>query len=722
MLPLLYEMKFCALRKILLVLIVGLFSFSLAPSHGGDDPAKIEANRARLVSYILRNDLARYHFSKKKIDDQLSKDAFKLYIKQLDPQKRYLLKADVEKLNVYADRIDDEMITSTIQLPDLAAGIMNQRTAEVREMIREILTGDFTFTKDETIETDPDKIDFCGSLAELRERWRGTLKYQVLHRYLSLLEEEKTAEKGDAGKTDKEAKSAGDTMKTAREKIVKNYETTFARLQQEKPRERYDRYFEAFSRAFDPHTDFMPPMDKEDFDIGMKGQLEGIGATLKEEDGYVKVVSIVPGGPAYRQGSLQPEDTILKVGEGKGEPIEITDMKLRDAIKFIRGKKGTEVTLTVRKPGGALVTFTVVRDVVQLEDGLVKGLLLNDDKTGRSFSYIKIPTFYRDFEKTRFGGGGRNSTDDVRKEIKKFDTGKISGLILDLRNNGGGALTDSVKTAGLFIKTGPVVQVKGIDGKVSVLSDDDPEIIYNGPIIVLVNKFSASASEILAGALQDYSRAVVIGGEHTHGKGTVQTILDLDDEIPFQNMEHMRPLGALRITTQKFYRITGDSTQYRGITPDIVLPDRYTGLKSGEQNLDYALPWDTIKTAAYEKWKDPVTQIPDLKSKSSQRVKTKKEFIEIDEYSKKTIEEQKKTVRSLNMEAAKQELEETRLLREKEKSPHGRKGPDKKSGGAVSEDEKKEFWNKEVREDAYVQEAVSVLIDLIRDRGVLTRN
>jgi carboxyl-terminal processing protease len=365
----------------------------------------------------------------------------------------------------------------------------------------------------------------------------------------------------------------------------------------------------------------------------------------------------------------------------------------------------------------------VIRDVVQLEDGLVKGMLLNDDKTGRSFGYIKIPTFYRDFEKTRFGGAGRNSTDDVKKEIKKFDTLKISGLILDVRNNGGGALTDSVKTAGLFIKTGPVVQVKGIDGKVSVLSDDDPEVSYDGPVILLVNKFSASASEILAGALQDYGRAVVIGGEHTHGKGTVQTILDLDDEIPFQNMGHMKPLGALRITTQKFYRITGESTQYRGITPDIILPDRYTGLKSGEQHLDYALPWDTIGTAAYSKWKDPLSNIPDLRMKSGQRVKSKKDFIEIDEYSKKTVEEQKKTVRSLNMDAAKKELEETRLLREKDnKSPHGKKGHDRKPGHNFSEEEKKELWSKEVREDAYVLEAVSVLLDLIGDRGVLTKN
>lgn len=716
-------MRSSTLRKFLLVLILCLFSFNLAPSHGDDDPAKLEENRAKLLSYVIVNDLGKYHFARKKIDDELSKAAFRVYLKQLDPQKRYLIKEDVDKLSVFSEKIDDQMKTGNIQLPVRASELMNQRIPLVRDMVREILAHDFDFSDNETIETDMDKIEFCSSMSELRERWRKTLKYQVLHRYLALVEDEKALEKEEKADQKKTVKSDQELVVTAREKILKTYETIFTRLMQEKPRDRYDRFFDSFSKAFDPHTDYLPPMDKEDFDIGMKGQLEGIGATLKEEDGYVKVVSIVPGGPAYRQGSLQPEDTILKVREGKGEPVEITDMKLRDAIKHIRGKKGTEVTLTVKKPGGALATITLIRDVVQLEDSFVKGILLKDDQEGETFGYIKIPTFYRDFEKTRFGGSGRNSTDDVRKEIRKFETSRIKGLILDLRNNGGGALTDSVRTAGLFIKNGPVVQVKGIDGKVSVLSDDDDDIIYDGPIIVLVNKFSASASEILAGALQDYGRAVIIGGEHTHGKGTVQTIVDLNDEMPFPNMDHLKPLGALKLTTQKFYRITGASTQYRGITPDIVLPDRFTGLKSGEQYLDYALPWDTINAATFVKWNNPVSHIPELKGKSDQRVKTKKDFLEIEGFSRITTDEQKKTLRSLNIEAAKKELEETRVMREKEsKGPHGRHSADRKSAGVLSEDAKKELWIKEVREDAYVREAVSVLLDLIADQKTLTRN
>lgn len=703
--------------------MICLFAFSMTPSHGDDDPAKLETNRARLISYIIKNDLGKYHFTKKKIDNELSGAAFKLYLKQLDPQKRYLLKADVDALNFFADKIDDEMKEGAVKLPEKASEIMSIRIPEVREMTREILSKDFDFSIDETIETDIDKIGFCTTKEELKERWRKTIKYQVMHRYLNLVEDEKALQKDGQDDSGGKPKTDAELLAGAREKILKSYETIFARLVQEKPRDRYDRYFEAFAKAFDPHTDFMPPMDKEDFDIGMKGELEGIGATLKEEDGYVKIVSIVPGGPAYRQGSLQPEDIILKVREGKNEPVDISDMKLRDAIKLIRGKKGTQVSLTVRKPGGAISIVDIIRDVVQLEDGFVKGMLLKDDQTGSSFGYIKIPAFYRDFEKTRFGGEGRNSTEDVLKELRKFSSQKISGLVLDLRNNGGGALTDSVKTAGLFIKSGPVVQVKGIDGKVSVLSDDDPEIAYEGLIIVLVNKFSASASEILAGALQDYGRAVIIGGEHTHGKGTVQTILDLSDEIPFENMEHLKPLGALKLTTQKFYRITGESTQYRGITPDIVLPDRYTSLKSGEQYLDHALPWDTIGPASYIKLGDLSAHMKDLRTKSDARVKAAKDFLEIDAYSRKTAEELKKTVKSLNLEAARKELEDTRSLRDLEnKGPHGRGSQDKKTGHALTEDEKKELWQKDTREDAYVREAVSVLADLMADHKGLTKN
>src|ERR1700690_3990688 len=283
-------MRYSSLRKLLLLLILCSFSFSLAPSQGFDDPAKLEAGRARLISYILKNDLTRYHFTKKKLDDTFSKAAFGIYLKQLDPQKRFLLKEDVTRLNEYSDKIDDEMNTNNIRLPEIEGGILTARTAQVHEMVNDILSKDFTFSTDETIETDAEKLDFCSTADELKERWRKTLKYQVLSRYLSMIEDDEKSQHPPTDQTKAEKKQPEDLLESAKNKISKNYESIFSRLLQEKPRERYDRYFESVTKAFDPHTDYMPPVDKEDFDIGMKGSLEGIGATLKEEDGYIKVV------------------------------------------------------------------------------------------------------------------------------------------------------------------------------------------------------------------------------------------------------------------------------------------------------------------------------------------------------------------------------------------------------------------------------------------------
>src|SRR5512135_2941876 len=425
--------------------------------------------------------------------------------------------------------------------------------------------------------------------------------------------------------------------------------------------ENYERFFNSITKTFDPHTEYTPTASKEDFDIGMRGTLEGIGATLKEEDGYIKITSVVPGSPAAKQGSLHAEDIILKVGEKDKEPVDITFMSIREAIKLIRGKKGTEVKLSVKKPDGSQLVVSIIRDVIKLEDSFVKGASLKDEKSGRTFGYIKIPSFYRDFEKTKNGGTGRNVTDDVIRELNKLDAEKISGLVVDLRNNGGGALTDAVKIAELFIKTGPVVQVKSSDGKISVLSDDETSHSYSGPVVILVNKFSASASEILAGALQDYGRAIIIGGEHTHGKGTVQSMIDLNNFFAYHGretgaeMKKDESLGALKLTTQKFYRITGKSTQYRGVTPDIILPDQFQGLKTGEQFLDYALPWDTIQPVPYSKWKRYQTDLQALRARSAGRVNANQEFIDIDEQGKQLIARQKDTLQPLNLAEAEKE-------------------------------------------------------------------
>jgi len=417
-----------------------------------------------------------------------------------------------------------------------------------------------------------------------------------------------------------------------------------------------DRYINAVTVVFDPHTTYLPPDRKEDFDIEMRGSLEGIGALLREDGPYIKVVRIIPGSASWRQKQLQAEDIILKVAQGSGEPVDIVDMRVRDALKLIRGPKGAEVRLTVKKPDGRIIVIPIVRDVVQIEEVYAKGTILKSDTNNPkdkkakkpTFGYIHLPKFYRDFERIRKGKKGRNCTEDVAKELKRFVKNDVKGVILDLRYNGGGALEDARQMSGLFIKEGPIVQVKRSDGVIDVLRDTDPNIIYSGPLVVLINKFSASASEILAAALQDYRRAIIIGGEHSHGKGTVQVLLNLDRGIPDQ-LQHLLPLGALKVTIQKFYRIDGKSTQYKGVTPDIILPDPNGYLETGEQYQDYSLPWDEVKALPHKDWKKFSYPMKNLIKLSKNRVKKSKAFQRITESVKILKKRRENTMQSLNL-------------------------------------------------------------------------
>ncbi len=714
------------IKRILLTTLLCLYGISIPA--GATEPQRqhgdFDYNRAKLLAYILGQQLPWTHFSHKEINDSLSKAAFGLYMKQLDFQKRFLLAKDVEKLKAYSVLIDDEINQAKPELPTVAAKIQAERVVQVRDMVREILSRDFDFSVKESFETDPDKLNFCSTEEELRKRWKNSLKFQVLITYLGL-EEDNLDQEDSKDEENQEKIRPENLQQEARKKVLKSYETLFSRMLKETARDHYNNYFNAIAKAFDPHTGYMPPETREDFYISMRGSLEGIGALLREEDGYIKIVRIIPGSAAYRQGQLHAEDIILKVAEADSEPVDITGMRIREAVSLIRGEKGTEVRLTIKKPDGTRTIVPIIRDVVQIEETFVKAAILTDEKSSQKFGYIKIPSFYRDFEKNGAKGSGRNSTDDVKAELVKFKSEDINGLILDLRNNGGGALTDAVKTAGLFIETGPIVQVKTSGGKIKVLADDNPEISYSGPMVVLVNKFSASASEILAGALQDYGRAIIIGGRHTHGKGTVQTLIDLNRSIPLQSMEKYKPLGALKVTVQKFYRVSGESTQYRGVVPDILLPDRLEHLKTGEQQLDYSLPWDRIGSATYSKWTEtPPIDLAFIRSKSIQRVQSDQDFIDIAADSERAHEKQENTRQSLNIDDVRSErLEANRALEKKiehtsANSSHG------KEPKAIeqSEEEKRKLWLDELNDDAYVEEAMAVLEDLLESLAPIKPN
>ena len=596
-------------------------------------PVGFDAGRNRLIAYMLSHQLPAQHFGHKQLDDTLSRAAFALFLKQLDPRKRFLLRSDVDQLNSFADHIDDELRSGRMVLPDAGSQLLTARIRQVQAMIDAIMDQGFDPNQEEYLETDPEKIQYAGDLKELRDRWRRILKLQVLDTYLGLVDEQKKkVEKTAAAKSPAATSPAAESpaadqavepgaWKEAMAKVRKRNHQYLHRLLQVTRQEYYNRYFDAVARAFDPHSDYMAPASKEDFDIHMSGSLEGIGALLREEDGHIKVVRIIPGSAAERQGQLQAEDTILAVAEKDAEPVDISDMRIRDAVSYIRGPKGTEVRLTVQKPDGTKLVIPIIRDVVQIEETYVKSAVLKAPN-GEKIGYIRIPSFYRDFN----GGKGRNVTDDTRAELVRLKKEGIQGLILDLRNNGGGALTDAVAISGLFLPGGPVVQVKNSQGMIRVLEDEDPGVVYDGPLIVLVNQFSASASEILAAALQDYGRALIIGGEHTHGKGTVQALMDLNRNLPLLHLKKYSDLGALKVTIQKFYRIDGGSTQYKGVEPDIVVPSMLDYLKSGEKYMDNSLPWDRVQDVGYQRWQGPRFDIEKARRLSRRWVADSKRF------------------------------------------------------------------------------------------------
>ena len=678
---------------------------SFSSAFGKDSPPVVDKKRNQLIGYMIDKQLPLMHFSNKKVDDALAKDAFTLYLKQLDFQKRFLLKRDVETLRSFAQYIDDDLARGAITLPETGYDILGERIAQAEKAVEDILAHDIQVTVIETLETDPEKLNYVQSLAELKERWRKILKGQIITRYLELEEEQKKKE--SASKKDENA-----LWKEALQKVAKQNKNFFHRLHQETLQDHYDRFFNAVARAFDPHTNYIPPAGKEQFDISMSGSLEGIGALLREDDGFIKVSRIIPGSASAKQGHLQAEDIILQVAEGAEEPVDVTDMRLSDAVRLIRGPKGSEVRLTVRKADGSKDIIPIIRDVVQIEETFAKSMVL-PGPGGKKIGYLVIPSFYRDFKKNG-ADGGRNSSDDTRKELEKLKNEKIDGLVLDLRNNGGGALVDAVEIAGLFIDKGPMVQVKSEGGSERILDDEELGEVYSGPMVVLENKFSASASEIVVGALQDYKRAVVIGDDHSHGKGTVQTVVDLNETIPLLKMRKYDDLGALKVTIQKFYRVTGNSTQFKGVEPDIVLPSMLRHIKSGEKYLEYALPWDSIAPVAFSPWPKHF-DIEMLKKKSVERVRQDKGFQAIQEESKRAEQRANETMITLGVNEMRKEREDVRLAKEKigahyRKFRHGEEAEDDDAPPAPPG---KDDWMKDAQDDPYIRESINILIDSV---------
>ena len=603
------------------------------------------------------------HYHPGDIDNEFSEKAFNLYIERIDYAKRFLLQEDVDQLADYKKELDDAMRDIDFEFLDKSIIVLDKRTLEAKDYYTDILKEPFDFSADEEYQYDADQIDHVKTKQELKERWRKSLKYETMVRLYDLAEEQKDAAEESDTVTIKDFAAL---EVEARKKVNKRYDDWFHRMEQLNDDDRLNIYINALVNVFDPHTQYFPPRDKENFDIRFSGQLEGIGAQLTQRDSYIEVTKIIPGSPSWKQGELEVGDLITKVAQGNDEYVDVVDMRLDDAVQLIRGKKGTKVRLRVKKLDKSITEIVLIRDVVVLEETYAKSAIIKDEETNRNYGYLKLPSFYVDFSKMN----GRNCFDDVTKEIEKLKDENIDGLVFDLRDNGGGSLEDVVKIAGLFIKQGPVVQSMGRKGMQRTMEDKDPQIQYDGPVVVMVNTISASASEIFAAAMQDYNRAIIVGTNSTYGKGTVQNFSELDRMVP-RKPSDMKELGSLKMTVQKFYRINGGATQLKGVTPDIVYPDYYNYMDFGERDLEYAMPWDEISALPYDQWslsfdKNYIEQI------SQKRIKNDSVLLLIDENGKRLKSLREETSYSLNYEQYTQQSE----MREKEGEKYDRIGKD----------------------------------------------
>jgi carboxyl-terminal processing protease len=723
----------------LLAAIIGGVGVGLFPGSGNNfayAQKSDEILKEKLICKVIYTGLERWHYSGKKIDDDFSEKAFGEFLKYIDLSKRFLLQSDIERLRKYRDKIDDELENGSTEMMVLATQILEQRIRQVQGFYGELLAKPFDFTRPEYLELDPDKLTNCATLDELKDYWRKTLKYRTLLRYISLkqAQETNTSVKKDSKKVEKAdsvnpkkpaaVKSEKELEQQARESVQKSFKGIFDRLLQANKEDSLSLYLNSLVQVYDPHTTYFLPVDKESFDMQMSGAFEGIGALLQNEDEYVKVSSIVPGGPSWRGKQLQAGDLILKVAQGDEEPVDIIGMRTVDAVKLIRGKKGTLVRLTVKKPDGQIVEIPIVRDVVVLEETFARSAVLKDKNTGRRFGYIDLPSFYNDFSNTK----GRNSSGDVKKEIEKLKLKKVDGIILDLRNNTGGALRDAVRMSGLFIPEGPVVQVKDKQGAVTSLDDNNPGVSYRGPVAVLVNRLSASASEIVAAALQDYHRALIVGGDHSYGKGTVQAMINLDNLVSIHDshpVDRYDSLGAMTITVQKFYRINGKAIQLKGVIPDIILPDSTDFLEIGEVHQDYSLPWDSIPTAKYEPWQSGPLVSAGLVERSKERVQNNPALQQLKEYIDTVNQIRNETRQSLLLTEMMKRQQEIKAGREKlEKSqsdlafmtvlpstPPGKQ--ESQSMGKIAK-ERQEEWFKGIKKDLFLGEVMEILNDMLK--------
>jgi carboxyl-terminal processing protease len=673
------------------LLLTGLLFYSFTVAFSGIyptdtvrlKPKAVYGKEAKVIAYILDNN----HYRKIALDDSLSSIILTEYIKNLDNNKTYFTQADIASFEKYRNKIDDFTKAENVDVAYEIYAVFRTRFNERMKYVTSNLIGKpMDYSLDEYYETDRDKETWCKTDAELNEVWRKLIKSQALSLKL-------------AGKSDEEINKT----------LTERYDRFIKSIHQFNTEDVFSVYMNTITEAYDPHTNYFSPRDADIFNQKMSLSLEGIGARLQTENDYTKVAEIIPGGPADKSKLILPNDRIVAVGQGeKGELVDVIGWRIDEVVKLIKGPKGTTVRLSVLPMetgvNGPAKTITLVRDKIKLEDQQAKKSVIQYQKDGKplKMGVITLPSFYMDFEAYQKGDPNYTSTTrDVQKLITELQAEKIDGLILDLRNNGGGSLTEAIDLTGLFIKDGPVVQVKNSANKVEVGLDDNPSVVYNGPLIVMTNRFSASASEIFAGAIQDYHRGVVVG-ESTYGKGTVQTVIHLN-----RFLNEKEPVGDLKLTFQKFYRVTGSSTQNRGVVPDIQLPTPLDPEQFGESSSPSALPWDEIKGTLFQK--TPLINdrvLASLNKTYKERLSTDPTLVKLVTETAEIRKGYQETKISLNETKRKKEMDEADLKRGQENIDTKLAGKDQ---APVTTD------LKEVDDD-YLREGLFILSDLITSK------
>ncbi|WP_035668450.1 carboxy terminal-processing peptidase [Flavobacterium sp. 83] len=725
--------------KILLVVVclsATLFAFKINASKE-EDPDK-----DKLLLELLTFVIQKGHYNPAAIDDTFSKGIYKDYIQALDPSKRFFLQSDIDEFSKYETELDDELLNKDLTFFNLTYDRLMKRMEESKKIYKSVLSQPFDYNIDETFNTDYEKAPYSKDEKELADKWRKQIKLSTLSSLTDRLkiqenkangvieQDDKVSSdflnNGEKGKVDiinpakeksNKAVDAGkpktftELEKETRESALKSLDEYFGFMKDLDRNDWFSVYINSITSRFDPHTSYFAPEEKERFDVSISGKLEGIGARLQKKNDFTEISELISGGPAWRGKQLEAGDLVMKVAQGNEEAVDVVGMRLDDVVKKIKGPKGTEVRLTVKKVDGTIKVISIIRDIVEIEETYAKSSIVN--KNGLKYGVIYLPKFYIDFENK----DGRDAGKDIAKEVERLKSAGVSGIVLDVRDDGGGSLSTVVDIAGLFIEQGPIVQIKSAGRKKEVLFDKDKKIEWDGPLVIMVNSFSASASEILAAAIQDYKRGIIIGSKQTYGKGTVQNVIDLNQ---FVRNSAVGDLGAVKTTTQKFYRINGGSTQLEGVSSDIVMPDRYAYLKMGERDVDNAMPWDKIDPADYTVW-NKNTNFNQAIANSKKRISQSSQFQLIEENAKWIDSRSEDNNYSLNIDKFKTAQNEIEEKAKKYKPLVDYKNALKFASlpyemDEVNKDlilkEKRDRWHEALSKDIYVEEALNVLDDL----------